>query len=511
MIKAVIFDMDGTLIDSNELVLSIYRELLKKYPSGVSFDSLDIGDVLAKSYAEVLQILYGIVQEKHLEFIKEKHSALKKSLLKTFSNAKEMLIHLKSKGYRLGLLTSEGKDIALDELKLLGLHDEFDSIYTYDDLSKPKPSGQGLMLMMKKHGLKTHEVIYVGDQISDALAAKDAHVYSVWMGWNVEQRTKYEPYFDDSVFDFQELIKKIEKESSLEILWDTLVPFRVLQLTDLHLMDDEKDELTFHLIKKMIERTNPGLIVFTGDQTMSNQGIVSYQRLGKIMDSFGIPFSYIFGNHDTEGGSYQRLNQAIESSQQLMFQHGPIELGYSNYAIRLVDKNHKVKHLCIFMDTHIDAMYDVNGKSTWGYGTISIKQIEWYKNLIHRYEHISSSLYMHIPLPEVKEIKQGDTSYVGDYYETPSVSPVNYGFFEVIKELKSTKIICYGHDHLNDFMFEKDGIKLAYGRVSGHYDYAMPGFPKGARLIEIHTDGTVKTEVLIDPLSLELYKKNSHY
>ncbi len=507
MIKAVIFDMDGTLIDSNELVLSIYRELLKKYPSKVSFDSLDIGDVFAKSYPEVLQILYGYVHVNHLDFIKKTHNALKSSMLKTFPNAKEMLNYLKSKGYILGLLTSEGKDIALDELKLFGLYDDFDSIYTYDDLSKPKPSGQGLIVMMEKHGLKKHEVIYIGDQISDALAAKDAHVFSVWMGWNGEQKTIYEPYFDDSVFDFQELVKKIEKESSLEILWDANTPFRVLQFTDLHLMHDEKDELTFHLIKNMIERTNPGLIVFTGDQTMSNQGIVSYQRLGKMMDSFGIPFGYIFGNHDTEGGSYQQLSQAIESSQHLLFQNGPIDLGYSNYSIRLVDKNRNVKHLCIFMDTHIDAMYDVNGKSTWGYGTISTKQIEWYKNLIHRYEYVSSSLYMHIPLPEVKEIKQGDSVYFGDYYETPSVSPVNYGFFEVIKELKSTKLICYGHDHLNDFMFEKDGIKLAYGRVSGHYDYAMPGFPKGARLITIHTDGTVETEVRIDPISLGAYEQ----
>ncbi|HBY65747.1 MAG TPA: hypothetical protein DEG42_05150, partial [Acholeplasmataceae bacterium] len=50
MIKVILFDMDGTLIDSDALVLSIYNKLINKYPPKTDFSNLDLGDVFPSSY-----------------------------------------------------------------------------------------------------------------------------------------------------------------------------------------------------------------------------------------------------------------------------------------------------------------------------------------------------------------------------------------------------------------------------------------------------------------------------
>jgi len=271
----------------------------------------------------------------------------------------------------------------------------------------------------------------------------------------------------------------------------------ILQFTDLHLMNDEKDEMTFKLIKDMISYAHPNFIVFTGDQTMSKDAVILYQRLGKYMDQFEIFYTYVFGNHDTEHDiKYQDLIEAIASSKYLIFDQGPIDIGYSNHQILATDENNQVIASLVMLDTHIDDTYHINHVDTWGYGSISKDQIKWYEQLSKQYPY-PQLIFFHIPLPEVKEVTKEDNIHQGDYFESPCTPPVNTGFFAIAKKLGYARAMFFGHDHYNDFVYQKDNITLAYGRVSGHYDYANHGFPKGARLITLDHQGVIKTKVIL--------------
>lgn len=496
MLKVILCDMDGTLIDSDDLVIKIYQRLTQTYIPKVSFESLDLGDVFQSSYTEVLAKLYGEVNEEHLKFIHTTHQALKHHDLKLFDGVDDLLKSLKKQGNKLGLLTSELRSIALDELNILGIDHYFDHILAFDDLEKPKPYPNGLFAHMTYFNVKANEMIYIGDQKSDGIAAQKAGVYSVLMDWSKTKSIDYQKQFNHVAHDANELMSMISFQSKACIQLPQNRYLRIMQFTDFHLMNDEKDTFTYKLISDLINQENPDFIVLTGDQTMSKDAPMLYEQLGSFMDHFKIPYTYVFGNHDTEHGiTYESLIKAISKSKYLIFDQGPQYLGYGNHVIKIVDQSFQMKGSLVMLDTHIDNMYMIDNQLTWGYGSITDHQILWYENIMKLYPspHLA---FFHIPIPEIKEIKNSNVQYTGDFNEEPCTPPVNTNFFEVAKR-HNVKAMFFGHDHLNDISYIKDKINLCYGRVSGHYEYGIPGFPKGARMITFDQEGHVKTYVVI--------------
>lgn len=492
MIKVILFDMDGTLIDSDELVIKIYEELIKKYPPDVLFDSLDKGEVFALSYPDVLKKLYDEVLEEHLSLIYRIHERLKHKYLKLFPGVLEALKTFKNQGYRIGLLTSELRGIAMDELKILKIDSFFDHIVSYDDVLQPKPNPEGIFQHMAYFQCTNEEMIYIGDQKSDGMTAYNAHVYSVIMDWYHQKTLAYIHLFDHVAHDIDELKDIIRYLNHSTIIMGENNKLRIMQLTDLHLMADEKDALTYALISDLVTHEMPDFIVLTGDQTMSKDAPMLYQMLGSFMDTLNTPYTYVFGNHDTEdGNTYETLIEAISKSKMLMFNAGPKHLGYGNHLILIKNKCHQNVLSLIMMDTHVDDTYAIQGDMVWGYGCMSNDQIAWYERMLSLfpYPHL---LFFHIPIFEVREA----IDVIGEYNENPSTPPVKTRLLDVAKHHQG-KGMFFGHDHYNDFIFHKDDVLLAHGRVSGHYDYGAPGFPKGGRMIEIDQKGNINTYVIL--------------
>ena len=118
---------------------------------------------------------------------------------------------------------------------------------------------------------------------------------------------------------------------------------------------------------------------------------------------------------------------------------------------------------------------------------------------------------MHIPLCEYENVNRLDKfgEYVptgkakilyGSQYESIGCSPVNSGMFSLIKELGSTQAVFAGHDHVNDFCAEYDGVKLVYVQTSGYETYTMGDLRKwdeskwmqGATVITVKQDGSIE-------------------
>jgi HAD superfamily hydrolase (TIGR01509 family) len=492
MLKAIIFDMDGTLIDSDELVLKIYETLIKTYPPEHLFESLDLGDVFASSYPEVVRKLYDDVKVEHLNLIHHIHQTIKHRYLKVFPGVKVLLETLRQKGYKLGLLTSELRDIALDELKILGIDHFFDHIIAFDDVKKGKPDPEGLLDMMDYVKCQRHELVYIGDQRSDGLTAQQASVYSILMDWHHAKPLSYQRLFSHVAHQHHDVLKIIDFLETSFIIMPKTGPLKIVQFTDLHLMHDEKDILTYQLMTDIINHEKPDLIVFTGDQTMSDKAVFLYKELGLFMDEFKIPYTFVFGNHDTEHGiTYQMLIDAISKSTTSMFNQGPKHLGYGNHLIRIENEHHQCLSTLIMLDTHVDDTYMMNGQPTWGYGMLSEDQINWYEQMTRIYP-VPHLVFFHIPIYEVREAKKE----CGEYLENASTPPVKNRFLDVAKNHR-VKAMFYGHDHYNDFIYHEDSVLMAYGRVSGHYDYGTPGFPKGARVIELDQHLNLKTYVIL--------------
>lgn len=108
-------------------------------------------------------------------------------------------------------------------------------------------------------------------------------------------------------------LKQTDNETFTYII-DKHKDFKILQLTDLHLgfgfISRKKDKLALNAVTKIIHKAKPDMIVLTGDSifpflpkagTLNNRK--QAYKLMKFMDSFAIPYTLVFGNHDCEMGS----------------------------------------------------------------------------------------------------------------------------------------------------------------------------------------------------------------
>ena len=290
--------------------------------------------------------------------------------------------------------------------------------------------------------------------------------------------------------------------------------FVILNLADVQLKDDilydKKGEETAKLIDALVEETDPDLITLTGDNAW---GTMAYLELIKQVDSYGIPWAPVMGNHDgqcliNEFWAAYHLSKA----ENCLFEFGPKDMGYGNYIINITE-NGKIIHSLVMLDTHSSADHQLeDGTVIGGYDHLWPNQIEWYKWAINGTtalagETVESTAIMHIPVYEYKYA--WETAFGSDELGTlPSElapeaqgmngegiysAPVNNGFFDVCKELGSTKNMLVGHDHSNDFQIYYEGIRLNYAVKTGYGSY-WDAWLIGASTITIDSDGCALVE-----------------
>ncbi|MFA6693107.1 MAG: metallophosphoesterase family protein, partial [Acholeplasmataceae bacterium] len=263
---------------------------------------------------------------------------------------------------------------------------------------------------------------------------------------------------------------------------------------------------TLLLITNLVRKTQPGLIVITGDLTMHASSRKLYDLLGRFLEGFKIPWTFVFGNHDTEGGVPKgELVEVMKNFEHCLFEVGDSTChGVGNYQYFVFKKNEEAVSNLFFLDSNETRIDHIDDLDIWSYDYIYKDQIDWYRNKIEESvimfkRTVPSLVFFHIPLVEYKEIENmPNKKYSGFFNEPISCSKYNTGFFNEMKLLGSTKAVFVGHDHYNDFAFEKDGIILAFGRVTGYYEYGHIPYEKGARLIKMKEDGTFNTSIILE-------------
>lgn len=89
--------------------------------------------------------------------------------------------------------------------------------------------------------------------------------------------------------------------------------------------------------------------------------------------------------------------------------------------------------------------------------------------------------FFHIPIPEVRDLWFKE--FIGHYREAVACSSVNSGVLKTLVSTGDVKAVFLGHDHLNDFCGEIDGIWFCYGGGFGYHGYGRVHWPRRARVI----------------------------
>jgi pyrophosphatase PpaX len=181
--RVVLFDLDGTLIDSGPIILASMQHaartvLGREIPPGELGSTIGGQGIVAQ-----MQALDAEHADELLEVYKEHNDGLHDTL-EAFDELVALLPRLRAEGRRLGIVTAKRhRTVALALDRFPALEDAFDVVVAHEDTDRHKPDPDPVLLAVDRLGGKPFEAAYVGDSPFDIQAAKAAVVYAVGVAW----------------------------------------------------------------------------------------------------------------------------------------------------------------------------------------------------------------------------------------------------------------------------------------------------------------------------------------
>ncbi len=204
MLKAVIFDVDGVLVDSREANIHLYQELLSR--GGYSKPSreavLECFHVPLRGSIELLAPGISKKEVERLLVMVNTADIRDADLLKFPEKLAEVLQEL-HRSYQLAIVTSRIRLGMDDVFSRTNIQDLFDAVITYEDYDKPKPDPEPLLVALEKLSVSAEEAIYVGDSDTDIMAATAAGMRSIHLSRSVHQAATA------GILEFEELVGAI--------------------------------------------------------------------------------------------------------------------------------------------------------------------------------------------------------------------------------------------------------------------------------------------------------------
>ncbi len=213
--KAVIFDWDGTLVDTCGLILDAHNHVRKYYdlPLWTMDDFLGQASKSAREYypeiygdkAEEAQVvLYEFVAEHHLKY------------LKAMPHVVELCDTIKAQNIPMALVSNKRHDFLHKEVDVMGWRAYFSSIIGAGHAAKDKPAIDPLLMAMAKISadLKAADILYIGDTETDLLTAQNAGAPSVFIQSDQPRPDLIEKYAPNYAFlSVSELLEAVTNDA----------------------------------------------------------------------------------------------------------------------------------------------------------------------------------------------------------------------------------------------------------------------------------------------------------
>lgn len=293
--------------------------------------------------------------------------------------------------------------------------------------------------------------------------------------------------------------------------------FVVLNLTDPQLSDAEwapdhpHYKILSYTLDALMARVKPDLVTVAGDIAWAGQK-EAYRRFADRMDSYGVPWAPVWGNHDNQGGP-ELIEENVADllkSRHCLYERGDAALGNGNYVIR-IDEDGKPAGALIMMDTHDRAPFvNAEGKEDVTWAKLIPAQLDWLRDTAASLP-CDAALVMHIPIYAYKDAFYGsftdacaqkDMPVHGSdypkYWKFPGCSGVMHesigcwaaedGAMDVIEAAGNIRAVLCGHDHINSAILPWRGTKLVYILKTGAGCYWQPSL-NGGTVLRIGSGG----------------------
>ncbi len=180
----VVFDLDGTVVDTVELIVESFRYATRTVLGVVLPDEVITAGVgqplmtqMERLSAEHARELYDVYRE----YNHRRHD----ELIRGYAGIAELLDGLRAAGRRLGIVTSKSRDTTEMAFRAVGLDDRFEVVVTASDTDEHKPSPVPLRLCLERLRAPAEGAIYVGDSPVDIEAGAAAGMATAAVAWGV--------------------------------------------------------------------------------------------------------------------------------------------------------------------------------------------------------------------------------------------------------------------------------------------------------------------------------------
>ena len=182
--KAIIFDMDGTLVDSSVTIVNAINHVRHK----LGLDDMPKELILEKvndPHLNPAEFFYEVpaFTEEHEKWFSDYYTQNHEKELQLYDGIEALLKKLKDKGHLLAVATNAYRGSTLESLSHLKVLDYFSSIACYDDVPRGKPSPDMLEKNLKDLNVSVDESLFIGDSERDLLAAQALNMDYLMVNW----------------------------------------------------------------------------------------------------------------------------------------------------------------------------------------------------------------------------------------------------------------------------------------------------------------------------------------
>jgi pyrophosphatase PpaX len=197
----VLFDLDGTVIDSGAIILASMRHAAKEVLGAEPPDEL----LMAAVGGPGLEAQMHALAPDHVEELVTVYRAHNEPLhddLACCAGVEDILVRLKGEGRRLGIVTAKRRATVELAFNVLPLRQLFETVVGGDETKRHKPDPEPLLLAARRLTVSPTECAYVGDSPFDVRAAKAAEMFAVAVTWGgIHDRVRLEAEQPDAIVD----------------------------------------------------------------------------------------------------------------------------------------------------------------------------------------------------------------------------------------------------------------------------------------------------------------------
>lgn len=210
MVTTVVFDFDGTLANTNQLIINSFKHIYSVFCNNDCDE-----EYIMSTFGEPLDTTLNRDFDKFnfedvISCYREYQVDRFNDEVYLYDTVIETLEHLKDKGIKMGIVTSRVRKSTLDAIKNFNIEHYFDVIVAADDVEKHKPNKEPLIKAIDELNSTTKETLYVGDSKFDMECAINAEITPVLVGWQKRSQVLTEEYkvkyVLDKMWDLIELI-----------------------------------------------------------------------------------------------------------------------------------------------------------------------------------------------------------------------------------------------------------------------------------------------------------------